>query len=133
MEAEYSCPIEITLSYISGKWKVLIMKELIIEQLRFGELKRRLPNVSAKVLTQQLKELEADGILIRTVYAEVPARVEYSLSDMGVSMLKILKEMAKWGLENNAEIRSKCPQCRQCFLIDERIECLEQKANNASD
>jgi len=124
MKAEYKCPIETTMSYISGKWKILIMKELIKEPVRFGELKSRLPKVSAKVLTQQLKEMEADDIIIRKVYAEVPARVEYSLSRKGISMLKILKEMAKWGLENDPEAKSKCPQCEQCYLIDDLLNIL---------
>src|SRR5665647_34947 len=98
MDAEYKCPIETTLSLISGKWKILIIKELIKEPVRYGTLKSRIPKVSAKVITQQLKEMGNDGIIIRKVYAEVPARVEYSLSQMGRSMLKILQEMAVWGL-----------------------------------
>jgi len=121
MDIEYRCPIETTLSYINGKWKILIMKELITGPVRFGVLKTKLTKVSAKVLTQQLKEMEADGIVNRKVFAEVPARVEYSLSEMGTSMLRIIKEMAKWGLENEKTYPSKCPQCMNCKLIDDLI------------
>jgi DNA-binding HxlR family transcriptional regulator len=106
---EEKCPIETTLSLISGKWKILILKELIIKPVRYNMLIKKIPNISAKVLTQQLKDMENDGIIIREVYAEIPPRVEYSLSKKGRSMLRILKEMAIWGLENDKENLSKCP------------------------
>lgn len=119
MDTELKCPIETTLSLISGKWKLLIMKELIKEPVRYGTLKSKIPKVSAKVLTQQLKEMETDGVVIRTIYAEVPARVEYSLSPMGKSMLKILREMAAWGLKNDKVHANKCEQCKQCNFIQD--------------
>lgn len=116
---EYRCPIETTLSLINGKWKLLILKELIKQPVRYGELCKRLPDISAKVLTQQLRELENDGIAIRTVYAEVPPRVEYSLSDMGISMLEILKAIRHWGLTHDHVHPVKCFQCKQCESIQE--------------
>ncbi|NMC56533.1 MAG: helix-turn-helix transcriptional regulator [Eubacteriaceae bacterium] len=112
------CHIESTLSLISGKWKILILKELIIEPVRYNVLIKKIPNISAKVLTQQLKDMESDGIILREVYAEIPPRVEYSLSKKGRSMLRILKEMAIWGLENDKDILSKCPECKQCEFIN---------------
>lgn len=115
---EEKCPIETTLSLISGKWKILILKELIIKPVRYNVLIKKIPNISAKVLTQQLKDMENAGIIIREVYAEIPPRVEYSLSKKGRSMLKILKEMAIWGLENDKEHLSKCPGCKQCEFIN---------------
>jgi len=114
---EQKCPIETTLSLISGKWKILILKELIIKPVRYNVLIKKIPNISAKVLTQQLKDMEKDGIIIRSVFAEIPPKVEYSLSKKGRSMLKILKEMAIWGLENDTDHSSKCPGCRQCEFI----------------
>lgn len=115
---EYRCPIETTVSLISGKWKILILKELINKPVRYGELSKRIPNISAKVLTQQLKEMENDGIVIRKVYAEVPPRVEYSLSDMGISMLEILKALRKWGLEYDKVHPVKCNNCKQCESLE---------------
>jgi DNA-binding HxlR family transcriptional regulator len=115
---EEKCPIETTLSLISGKWKILILKEMIIKPVRYNVLVKKIPNISAKVLTQQLRNMEKDGLITREVYAEIPPRVEYSLSDMGRSMLKILKEMAIWGIQNDKEHLSKCPGCKQCEFID---------------
>ncbi|WP_353853184.1 helix-turn-helix domain-containing protein [Dehalobacter restrictus] len=99
---------------MNGKWKILILKELIRGPVRFGLLNKAIPLISSKVLTQQLKELEKDGLIIRTVYAEVPARVEYNLSEMGTSMLAILTEMRKWGLHNDSLHPVKCSYCQQC-------------------
>ena len=78
------CPIETTVSLINGKWKLLILKELSQGPVRYGQLGAQIPAVSAKVLTQQLREMEEDGLIVRTVFAEVPPRVEYSLADMGL-------------------------------------------------
>jgi len=112
---ECKCPIETTLSLIGGKWKLIILKELLKEPVRYGLLIKKIPNISAKVLTQQLKEMEKDGLIIRNVYAEVPARVEYGLSEMGISMLTILREIRKWGIEKAAQqLPVKCFYCKQC-------------------
>ena len=92
-----ACPVETTLSLIGSKWKVLILRDLSGGKKRFGELKRSIGSVSQKVLTAQLREMEADGLVIRTVYAEVPPRVEYELSEMGNTLHPILAAMQAWG------------------------------------
>ncbi len=115
---EERCPIEATLSLISGKWKILILKELIKEPVRYNLLMKKISKISAKVLTHQLREMERDGLIMRKVYAEIPPRVEYSLTTKGKSMLRILKEMAIWGLENDKKHLSKCPTCKQCEFIE---------------
>mgnify|MGYP000066405920 CR=1 FL=1 len=92
-----ACPVETTLTMISDKWKVLILRDLLTGTKRFGELKKSLTGVSQKVLTSQLREMEASGLLTRTVYAEVPPRVEYTLTDLGYSLKPILDAMWDWG------------------------------------
>ena len=91
------CPVEITLSLIGDKWKVLILRDLLLGTKRFGELKKSIGTVSQKVLTSQLREMERNGLLTRTVYAEVPPRVEYTLTDLGKSLNPILDAMKNWG------------------------------------
>jgi DNA-binding HxlR family transcriptional regulator len=92
-----ACPVETTLMLIGDKWKVLILRDLLPETKRFGELKKSIGSVSQKVLTAQLRDMEAKGLVSRKVYAEVPPRVEYSLTDLGRSLSPILKAMAEWG------------------------------------
>ena len=92
-----ACPVETTLTLISDKWKVLILRDLMTGTKRFGELKRSVGNVSQKVLTAQLREMEQSGLLTRTVYPEVPPRVEYTLTDLGRSLKPILDAMRNWG------------------------------------
>lgn len=94
-----ACPVETTLTLISDKWKVLILRDLLPGTKRFGELKRSLGEVSQKVLTAQLREMEASGLLTRTVYPEVPPRVEYTLTELGLSLKPILDAMRSWGEE----------------------------------
>lgn len=94
-----ACPVETTLTLISDKWKVLILRDLLPGTKRFGELKRSIGNVSQKVLTAQLREMEASGLLTRTVYPEVPPHVEYTLTELGYSLKPILDAMWDWGLE----------------------------------
>jgi len=94
-------PVEITLDLIGGKWKVLILWHLLENILRFSQLKRKIPKITQKMLTQQLRELESDGLIERKVYAQVPPKVEYSLTKSGKSFLPILKAMHKWGESNN--------------------------------
>ncbi|HBG0292675.1 helix-turn-helix transcriptional regulator [Clostridioides difficile] len=93
----YSCPIEATLALIGGKYKTLILWHLKDTILRFNELKKLIPKATPKMLTQQLRELESDGLIIRVVYPVVPPRVEYSLSDFGKSIIPILDSMCDWG------------------------------------
>ena len=99
-----ACPVETTLTLISDKWKVLILRDLLPGTKRFGELKKSIGHVSQKVLTAQLREMEESGLLIRTVYAEVPPRVEYTLTEVGKSLKPILDAMWNWGKEYKAEI-----------------------------
>ena len=92
-----ACPVETTLTLISDKWKVLILRDLMNGTLRFGELKKSIGHVTQKVLTAQLRQMEASGLLTRKVYAEVPPRVEYTLTDLGYSLKPILDAMRNWG------------------------------------
>lgn len=92
-----ACPVETTLMLISDKWKVLILRDLLPGTKRFGELKKSIGNVSQKVLTAQLRQMEASGLLTRTVYPEVPPRVEYTLTDLGYSLKPVLDAMWDWG------------------------------------
>ncbi|MDR0629182.1 MAG: helix-turn-helix transcriptional regulator [Treponema sp.] len=91
------CPVATTVSLIGNKWKLLILRNLLAGTCRFGELRKGIPGISQKVLTDNLREMESDGLLNRTVFAEVPPRVEYSLSDLGNSMRPIIKDMEAWG------------------------------------
>ena len=93
----YHCALDITMSYISGKWKTVILWYLRKEPHRFSELNRQIPQITEKMLSLQLKELESDGIVSRTIYAEVPPRVEYALTDFGKTMIPMLEEIAAWG------------------------------------
>ncbi len=92
-----SCPVETTLTLIGDKWKVLILRDLLTGTKRFGELKRSVGSVSQKVLTSQLRDMENSGLVNRKVYAEVPPRVEYSLTGLGQSLKPILDSLKNWG------------------------------------
>ena len=92
-----ACPVETTLTLIGNKWKVLILRDLLAGTKRFGELKKSIGGVSQKVLTAQLRDMENSGLLHRTVYAEIPPRVEYSLTQLGESLKPILDAMWDWG------------------------------------
>lgn len=92
-----ACPVETTLTLISDKWKVLILRDLMPGTKRFGELKKSLGGVSQKVLTAQLRQMEGSGLLVRTVYPEVPPRVEYTLTELGYSLKPVLDAMQSWG------------------------------------
>ncbi|MCO7176268.1 winged helix-turn-helix transcriptional regulator [Sporolactobacillus kofuensis] len=100
INGDYSCAKEFTLSMFSGKWKIVILYHLGIDGIyRFGELKRLLPQASNKMLTKQLREMEADGIISRTIYPEIPVRVDYSITDLGQSLIPIIVAMYEWGEE----------------------------------
>lgn len=94
-----ACPVETTLMLIGDKWKVLILRDLMDGTKRFGELKKSVGNVTQKVLTAQLRSMEESGLVERTVYAEVPPRVEYNLTALGKSLKPILDVMWDWGTE----------------------------------
>lgn len=93
------CPVETTLSLISDRWRVLIIRDLLEGVKRFGELKKSIGKISQKVLTTNLRAMEANGLLTRKVYPEVPPRVEYTLTEIGYSLKPILDAMVKWGTE----------------------------------
>ena len=92
-----ACPVELTLLLISNKWKVLIIRDLLDGTKRFSELKKSINNISQKVLTSNLREMEENNLLTRKVYTEVPPRVEYTLTDIGYSLKTLLDNMDKWG------------------------------------
>lgn len=92
-----ACPVATMVELIGNKWKLLIIRNLLVRTSRFGELKNGVPSISQKVLTDNLRALEADGLVIRTVYPEVPPRVEYSLSDLGNTLRPLFKSMEEWG------------------------------------
>lgn len=92
-----ACPVETTLTLISDKWKVLILRDLLTGTKRFGELKKSIGGVSQKVLTAQLRQMEDSGLLTRTVYPEVPPRVEYTLTELGLSLRPVLDALQIWG------------------------------------
>jgi DNA-binding HxlR family transcriptional regulator len=101
------CPLTFTLCKLDGKWKPLILWALKESPVRFGELRRAIDDVSLKMLTKHLKELEADGMIARAVFPEIPPRVEYSLTDLGRSFIPVLEAMLKWGMEHHAA-HAKC-------------------------
>jgi DNA-binding HxlR family transcriptional regulator len=101
----FTCGLDATLKVISGKWKPLVLYFLLRGPKRYGELKRAVRDVSDKVLIQQLKELEADGVLLRTDYKEIPPRVDYTLTRLGQSLAKALEPLCAWGVENMVEMQ----------------------------
>ena len=105
------CPVATTVQLIGNKWKLLILRNLLTRPWRFNELRKSLDGISQKVLTESLRAMESDGIIIRTVYAEVPPRVEYSLSALGETLRPILDAMQAWG----QEYQKNCKTRRDCF------------------
>ena len=98
------CPVELTLLLISNKWKILIIRDLLEGTKRFSELKKSINNISQKVLTSNLREMEENDLLTRKVYPEVPPRVEYTLTDIGYSLKTLLDDMDKWGTWYRSEV-----------------------------
>ena len=105
-ELEPECPVATTVALIGNKWKLLIMRNLLVRPWRFNELHKDLEGISQKVLTDSLRQMEADGIITRTIYPEVPPRVEYALSELGESMRPILMSMQEWGNSYKAQKKS---------------------------
>ena len=99
-----ACPVELTLLLISNKWKILIIRDLLEGTKRFSELKKSITNISQKVLTSNLREMEENELLTRKVYPEVPPRVEYTLTDIGYSLKPLLDDMDKWGTWYRSEV-----------------------------
>ena len=102
-----ACPVETTLMLISNRWNVLILRDLMEGTKRFGEIKKSLGNISQKVLTANLRAMEENGLLIRTVYAQVPPKVEYTLTDTGYSLKPILDAMVQWGTQYKLQVQNK--------------------------
>ena len=100
------CPVATTVQLIGSKWKLLIQRNLLKRPWRFNELKKSLEGISQKVLTDSLRSMEADGIITRTVYPEVPPRVEYALNDLGQSMRPIIMAMEEWGINYKKVVKA---------------------------
>lgn len=103
------CPVEVTLTLIDDRWKVLIIRELLYGTKRFGELRKALGNISTKVLTSNLRSMEDDSLLTRQVYPEVPPKVEYTLTDLGYSLKPILLSMVEWGTQYKSMVEGQLP------------------------
>lgn len=98
---KYKCPMEYTLDIMGGKWKLVILWQLAVDDVRrYGEIKKSVTGITHKMLSQQLKELEADGLIHRQEYRQIPPKVEYSLSEKGISLIPVLKTMCDWGREH---------------------------------
>ena len=98
-----ACPVATTVQMVGSKWKLLILRNLLARPWRFNELRKNLEGISQKVLTDSLRSMEEDSIITRTVYPEVPPRVDYSLSELGESMRPIIKAMEQWGIDYKAQ------------------------------
>jgi DNA-binding HxlR family transcriptional regulator len=107
----YHCPVEAALEVIGGKWKPLILWALGDNVMRFGELQKGLPGVNAKMLTKQLRELEEDGVITRTIYPEIPPRVEYAITDFGKTLIPILQALCNWGAQYLDIDEDVAPRC----------------------
>ena len=115
-----TCPVETTLSLIGGKWKVLIIKALAPGCRRYGELRSLLGDISAKVLTEQLNEMIEDHLVRKTIYAEIPPRTEYQLTEIGLSLLSILTAMRLWGEEFKAKLeRDEIEEFREPLKVNQ--------------
>ena len=99
-----ACPVETTLSLIGNKWKDLILRDLMEGTMRFGQVKKSVGDISQKVLTAQLRDMEESGLVDRKVYAEVPPRVEYSLTELGLSLKPVLDAMVEWGMDYKSSL-----------------------------
>ncbi len=142
------CPVETTLSLIENKWKVMIIRDLLDGTKRFGELKKTVGNITQKVLTANLRQMEAAGLLVRKVYAEVPPRVEYTLTEVGESLRTVLEAMVEWGnnykkhnknflnlsIENmTAYTRNKTMLIHDCRSLDSFITTLREECGAPVD
>jgi DNA-binding HxlR family transcriptional regulator len=124
MYTKLECPIMATIAMISDKWKVLIICKLTKGTLRFNELRRELKGVTQRVLTHQLRELEADGLVTRRVYAEVPPRVEYSLTELGRTLIPVLENLEAWAREHSEELLA-TRGAQECAARHEKKQALQ--------
>jgi DNA-binding HxlR family transcriptional regulator len=108
-EAVLTCPVETTLEVIGGRWKVLILRELFYGVKRFSELHRALTGITQKMLTQQLREMERNGVVQRVVFPQIPPKVEYSLTPLGESLKPVLEAMHEWGMRRLSEKNGGAP------------------------
>lgn len=115
----YHCPVEAALAVIGGKWKALIIWQLKEGRLRFTQLEDRLPMVSPRMMTKQLRELEEDGVVLRTMYPEVPPRVEYSLTELGRTVVPVLEALCAWGSEYLVQ-NGDSVQPGKCHVVPEK-------------
>lgn len=99
-----NCPVEITMSLINSKWTIFIIRDLLTSTMRFGEIKKSLNGISQKVLTSHLRNMEESGLIRRKVYPQVPPKVEYSLTELGLSLKTVINSMHKWGEEYKEKI-----------------------------
>jgi DNA-binding HxlR family transcriptional regulator len=120
-DLDYGCPIEVTLDVIGGKWKGMVLHRLLQGAARFNELRRVIPKTTQRMLTLQLRELERDGVILRTVYPEVPPRVEYSLTDFGRTLAPILDMMEKWGEQYQGVVRAQSEAKGMATRVAERV------------
>ncbi len=107
---EYHCPVEMVIDLVSGKWKLLILRELMKGTRRFSQLQRSIPGITQKMLTKQLRDLESAGIISRKVYPQVPPKVEYSLTPIGESLREIFDAMHRWGVRYAQSLRDQTSQ-----------------------
>lgn len=120
---EINCDKELTLAVIGGKWKLIILWHLGLEGTkRFGELKKLIPNITQKMLTNQLRELEEDQLVIRRVYPEVPPRVEYSLTEYGESLMPVLRMMYDWGRNYRQNVIRKDTDSDSAAFVEDGME-----------
>lgn len=106
-DPDYGCPIEVALDVVGGKWKGMVLHRLMQGTARFNQLRRVIPKSTQRMLTLQLRELERDGVILRTVHAEVPPRVEYRLTELGRSLAPILSMMNQWGEQYQSVVRAR--------------------------
>ena len=106
-DPQFSCAVEVTLSVIGGKWKLLVLGQLAGGVSRFGQLRRAIPGITQTMLTQQLRELEEDGIVTRTIYPEIPPRVEYQITEFGKTLDCVIAVMGSWGERYHEMVREK--------------------------
>ncbi|MEM7066159.1 MAG: helix-turn-helix domain-containing protein [Cyanobacteria bacterium P01_B01_bin.77] len=100
------CPVEATLEVIGGKWKGVILYHLLSETLRFSEIRRLMPEITQRMLTKQLRELETDNLILRTVYPEVPPKVEYSITEYGKTLEPVIQALQTWGFQHLEKTKS---------------------------